>query len=190
VRHFSQANLDTHLAELARNLTPEQAQQVKERVRDKISASNVDLSPEVIDGAFNLIGALVSSRFSLPGLGGAGNKLGAVLSILDASKSSGGTGLAGHAGEALGGVLGGIGKVIGNSGGVGNLAMGGLAKLMGGAGKGGSGAIGAVGDLVGNASNIADVVGALFASAPDAGEAAGGLAGVILEALGDVISNP
>lgn len=189
MRHFNQANLDTHLAELARNLTPEQAQQVKERVRDKISASNVDLSPEVIDGAFSLIGALAHNRFSLPGFGGAGDKLGTVLSMLDISKLSGGTGLAGQAGEAIGGVLGGIGKAIGNSGDVGNLALGGLAKLIGGAGKGGSGAIGAVGDLVGNASNIADVVGALFASAPDAGEAAGDLAGVILEALGDVISS-
>jgi hypothetical protein len=190
LRQFNQANLDTHLADLARNLTPEQAQQVKERVREKISASNFDVSPEAIDGAFSLISALARNQLSLPSLGAAGDRLGTVLSALDMSKLSGGSALAGQAGEALGGVLGGLGKVIGGSGVGADKALGGLAKLIGGVAHTRSGAIGAVGDLVGNAANIADIAGALFKSVPNAGDAAGGLAGAILEALGDVISNP
>jgi len=185
VRHFNQANLDGHLADLARNLTPEQAQQVKTRVREKISASGWDLSPEAVDGAFNLIGALVSNRLSLPGLGGAGDKLGAVLSFLDVSKLSGKAGLAGQAGQAIGGVLGGLGKAVGGTGNVGNLALGGLSKLLAGAGKTGGDAIGAASDLVGNAGAVADVVGQVFNAAPDAGD----LAGLIIEAIGDALSN-
>lgn len=185
MRNFNQVNLDAHLAELAQNLTPAQALQVKERVREKVAASGWDLSPEAVDGAFNLIGALVSNRLSLPGLGGAGDKLGAVLSVLDVGRLSGGSGLAGQAGEMLGGLVGGIGKAIGDSGNVGSAALGGLSKLLGGAGKSGGDAIGAVGDLVGNAGTVADVVGQVLSAAPDAGD----LAGAIIEAIGEALSS-
>ena len=185
MRSFNQAGLDQQLAQLAQNLTPEQALQVKERVREKVSASGWDLSPEAVDGAFNLIGALVSNRLSLPGLGGAGDKLGAVLSLLDVGKLTSGSGLAGQAGEALGGLVGGIGKAIGDSGNIGSVALGGISKLLGGAGKSGGDAIGAVGDLVGNAGAVADVVGQVLNAAPDAGDPAG----AIIEAIGEVLSN-
>lgn len=159
MRDFNQASLDEHLANLTQNLTPEQAQQVKERVREKASGGWFDMPPDAIDGAFDLVGAVLNGIVALPDLGGAGGKFGSALS-----------GLAGNAGNLLSSV-----PDLGCS------ALGGLAKLVGGAGD----AAGAVAELAGNAGAIVDVLGAVLDAAPDAGE----LAGAILEALGDVLSN-
>jgi len=162
MRDFNQASLDEHLANLTQNLTPEQAQQVKERVREKASGGWFDMPPDAIDGAFDLVGAVFNGIVALPDIGGAGGKLGSALS-----------GLAGNAGNLLSSV-----PDLGSS------ALGGLAKLVGGAGDlaGNAGdAAGAVADLAGNAGAIVDVLGAVLDAAPDAG--------AILEALGDVLSN-
>jgi hypothetical protein len=166
MRDFNQASLDEHLTNLTQNLTPEQAQQVKERVREKASGGWFDMPPDAIDGAFDLVGAVLNGIVALPDLGGAGGKFGSALS-----------GLAGNAGNLLSSV-----PDLGSS------ALGGLAKLVGGAGDlaGNAGdAAGAVAELAGNAGAIVDVLGAVLDAAPDAGE----LAGAILEALGDVLSN-
>jgi hypothetical protein len=166
MRDFNQASLDEHLADLTQNLTPEQAQQVKERVREKASGGWFDMPPDAIDGAFDLVGTVLNGIVALPDIGGAGNKAGSALS-----------GLVGNAGHLPSGV-----PDFGGS------ALSSLAKLVGGAGDlaGNAGdAVGAVADLAGNAGAIVDVLGTVLDAAPDAGE----LAGAILEALGDVLSN-
>jgi len=166
MRDFNQASLDEHLANLTQNLTPEQAQQVKERVREKASGGWFDMPPDAIDGAFDLVSAVLQGIVVLPDMGGAGNKLGSALS-----------GLARNAGSLLGSL-----PDLGGS------ALSGLAKLVGGAGDlaGNAGdAVGAVTDLASNAGAIVDVLSAVLDAGPDAGE----LAGAILEALGDVLSN-
>jgi len=91
MRDFNQASLDEHLANLTQNLTPEQAQQVKERVREKASGGWFDMPPDAVDGAFDLVSAVLQGIVVLPDMGGAGNKLGSALS-----------GLAGNAGSLLG----------------------------------------------------------------------------------------
>jgi len=191
MRDFNQANLDEHLANLTQNLTPEQAQQVKERVREKASGGWFDMPPEAIDGVFDLVGAVLNGIVALPDIGGAGGKLGSVLSGLDPRQLGGvlrGGDLLGQAGDAMSGLAGGAGNLLGSVPDIGSSVLGGLAKLVGGAGDlaGNAGdAAGAVADLAGNAGAIVDVLGAVLDAAPDAGE----LAGAILEALGDVLSN-
>src|SRR4029079_12523208 len=83
MRDFNQASLDEHLANLTQNLTPEQAQQVKERVREKASGGWFDMPPDAIDGAFDLVGAVLNGIVALPDIGSAGGKVGSVLSGLD-----------------------------------------------------------------------------------------------------------
>jgi hypothetical protein len=190
MRDFNQASLDEHLANLTQNLTPEQAQQVKERVREKASGGWFDMPPAAIDGAFDLVGAVLNGIVALPNIGNAGGKVGSVLSGLDPRQFGvlRGGDLLGQAGDAVSGLAGSAGNLLGSVPDLGSSALGSLAKLVGGAGDlaGNAGdAAGAVADLAGNAGAIVDVLGAVLDAAPDAGE----LAGAILEALGDVLSN-
>ena len=114
MREFNQASLDARLAEIAGNLTPEQAIRVKERVRERIAGSNLDFTPEAIDGAFNLIGAIASRTISLPNLGAAGERLSSMLGTLDLRHISLPVGdMAGQAGAALTRMAGGLGRVWG-----------------------------------------------------------------------------
>ena len=119
MRDFNQANLDARLSEIAQNLTPDQAAQVKQRVQEKVSAANLDLSPDAVDGAFDLLGS--------------------------------------HSLSDVGGLLGGLGRWLGS------------VPEMG-------------GDLL-------DKAGDLGSSAGDFAESAGDLAGIIVEALGDVLGS-
>jgi hypothetical protein len=178
MRDFTQANLDAHLAELSQTLTPEQAARVKERVHQRVSSSNLDLSPEAVDGAFQLIGAIVPAS----DLGAVGERLAGIVSALDPRN------LPGASADAISGLFGGLGRLMGGAADLGGTAVGGFGKLLGGAGDLGSGAAGAVGDLAGNAPEVIGAIGGLLESAPDAGEAAGALAGFVVEALGEVLS--
>jgi hypothetical protein len=161
MRDFNQASLDEHLASLAQNLTPEQAEQVKERVQQKVSAGGFDYTPGAIDGAFNLVGAVLNGAVSVPGnLGGVGDRLAGLLGALDPRHLGSGIGnLLGHAPD-LGGA---IGDVAGHAG----------------------DAVGAVVDLAGGAAGAVDALGSVVEVAGSAGE----LAGIVLEALGDVLGS-
>jgi hypothetical protein len=163
MRDFNQASLDEHLANLTRNLTPEQAQQVKERVREKATGGWFELPPEAIDGAFDLAGAVLNGIVALPDLGSAGGKVGSALSEL----------------------TGNAGKLLGSVPDLGGSALSGLARLLGGAGDLAGNAGDTVSDLAGSAGAIVDVFSAVLDVAPDAGD----LAGAILEALGDALSD-
>jgi hypothetical protein len=172
MRDFTQSTLDAHLAELAQNLTLEQAEQVRERVHQRVSSSNLDLTPAAVNGAFDLLGAIGHGLVALPDAGGVGERLGGILSALD-SRSLGAANLTGTAGDALAGLVSGLSRLMGGATDLGGSAMSGIGKLFGGAGDLGSGAAGAARDLPG--------------AVPDVGEAAGALAGFVVEALGEVL---
>jgi hypothetical protein len=175
MREFNQASLDARLADIAGNLTPEQAIRVKERVRERIAGSNLDFTPEAIDGAFNLIGAIASRTISLPNLGAAGERLSSMLGTLDLRHISLPVGdMAGQAGAALTRMAGGLGRVWGAVPDIG-------AALTGHAGD----VSGAIGDLAGSAQGAADALGNVV----DIAGSAGDLAGIVLGALGDVLGS-
>jgi hypothetical protein len=165
MRDFNQASLDEHLANLAQTLTPEQAEQVTEKVRQRASGGWFDLTAASIDGAFELVGAVLNGAVSLPGNpGGVGDRLAELFGALDPLQ------------------LGGIGNLLGSVPDLGGAAAGAIGELAGHAGD----AAGMVAELAGNADAVTDILGSVLDAAPSAGE----LAGFILEAIGEVLSNP
>lgn len=60
--------LAAELAQMARNLTPEQRARFQQEVQRRIESSGMNLSPEAIDGAFSLLGVIANGRLSIPGL--------------------------------------------------------------------------------------------------------------------------
>jgi hypothetical protein len=177
VREFNQSSLDARLAEIAPNLSPEQAAQVKERVRERVAAGGIDGSPDAIDGAFGLIGGLLSGAIPTPDLGGLSERLTGALAALDPRQLGGGGStrdLTSQAGDALGGVLAGLGRALGSMPDLAGSLFGKGAEIAGTA----AGAAGSIGDFAGNAAGaLGDLV--------DAGD----LAGIVLDALGDVLGS-
>lgn len=166
-----QAHLDARiqdLRDLAESLTPEQAERVKERVRDRISASNITLDEASVGGALELLFALPRGAGRLPDLlggvrgvvGGAGRSVGDALSVVNPFGSSGGNGL-GVVAEQAGAILGQLGDLLGRVGGVG-------------------GAVSTAGQALGQAGELAGAAG-------EVAGAAGEVATVILEAIGEVL---
>jgi hypothetical protein len=185
MRDFSQADLDAHLADLARNLTPEQAQRVKERVRERVAASDLDFAPEAIDGAFRLIGGFVNGVISAPNLGGLGERLTGALAAFD-PRQLGGLSVPrgdhrGQASEGLGRIVGGLGRVWEAMPEIGGALLGKGAELAGAA----TGAAGSISDTAGIAADALGALGGLV----NVGGAAGELAGIVLEELGDVLGS-
>ncbi len=123
----NQANPDTRLQalqglqDLAGRLTPEQAGQVRERVRDRVSAADLSVDDASVSGALDLLFALPRGVGRLPNLlggmrdmvGGAGQALGSVGDVVGpAAEAAGATGeLAGVILAAIGDILGGLGDL-------------------------------------------------------------------------------
>jgi hypothetical protein len=176
VREFNQASLDARLAEIAPNLSPEQAAQVKERVRERVSAGGIDTSTDAIDGAFHLIGGLLSGAIPTPNLGGLGERLTGALAAFD-PRQLGSAGIVGDLPSQAGGVLAGLGRALGSMPDLAGSLFGKGAEVAGTA----AGAAGSIGDVAGNAAGAIGALGDLV----DAGD----LAGIVLEALGDVLGS-
>ena len=64
MQQFNQEALDAHLAELSRNLTPEQTEQLQQKVNQRIQTSGSTYSAESVEGAFALIDTLARAGTS------------------------------------------------------------------------------------------------------------------------------
>jgi hypothetical protein len=179
VREFNQAALDAHLAEMSATLTPEQAEQFQHNVRQRVATSNIDLSPESVDGAFDLLAAIGHAGTEATGLS---DRIGSVLSGLDPRSFSiglPGADLGDIAGDVFSGIAGGIGKLFGGTSDAVQKTGDAVSSL-------GGSALGKIGDTASGAINLG---GNVFAKA---GDLAGGLRGVGesgLSTAGDLAGN-
>src|SRR4051812_10418281 len=163
---FNQQTLDERLRSIAGNLTPEQSERFRQRVRHRAAGGGLNLDGTSLDAAFNLLGALASTRLPNAHLGGTAQRVVRLLDNLNFSSLSAGS-LNAQGSDAVTGLAGGLSKLVG-----------GASNMLGRAHMPeGTGAVSHLaaqgGHLLGNAAGL---IRRSTGSVPDAGSSAGNLA--------------